>query len=115
VNDLFIRLFLDEDVDVLIALLVRARQFEVLTVRDAGRLGRSDEDQLRFAASEGLTLVTHNRVDFEALVRRFSEMEQEHAGVIIAGRRSPYEVARRLLAVLDRVTSDEMRNNVIYI
>ena len=114
-NSLFIRLLLDEDVDVLVALLVRARQFEVTTVRDEGRRSLSDEEQLRYATDHGLTLVTHNRVDFVALHLARLEKGKGHAGIIIAGRRSPYELASRLLSILDRVTADEMKNNLIYI
>jgi predicted nuclease of predicted toxin-antitoxin system len=64
---LFIELYLDEDVDVLIADLLRARGFSMLTTRDAGRLHATDEEQLAFAATAQRTLVTHNRLDFEAL------------------------------------------------
>ncbi len=35
-SSLFIRLYLDEDVNVLIADLLKAKGFDVLTVRDAG-------------------------------------------------------------------------------
>jgi hypothetical protein len=38
VNNLFIRLYLDEDVNVLIAELLRARGFDAITARDAGQL-----------------------------------------------------------------------------
>ena len=55
---LFIELYTDEDVDVLIADLLRARGFNVLTTRDAGRLHATDEEQLAFAAAEHRTLLT---------------------------------------------------------
>lgn len=35
-SDVFIRLYLDEDVNVLIADLLKARGFDALTTRDAG-------------------------------------------------------------------------------
>ena len=38
-----------------------------------------------------------------------------HYGVIFAVRRSPQEIAQRLLAILNQVTSDEMQNQVRYI
>lgn len=49
-SSLFIRLYLDEDVSILIAQLLRPHGFEVLTTRDAKNLGRSDAAQLHFAA-----------------------------------------------------------------
>ncbi len=114
-SGLFIELYLDEDVDVLVADLVRARGFGAVTTREAGQLGRSDIEQLTFAASRGMTLLTHNRVDFEALARRYASTGQSHHGIVIAVRRQPYELARRLLLVLDRVTADETQNQVRYI
>jgi uncharacterized protein with PIN domain len=67
-SGLFIRLYLDEDVDVLVAEMVRAHGFDALTTREAGRLGESDEAQLTFATAEGRVFLTHNRVHFERLV-----------------------------------------------
>ena len=45
-NGLFIDLYLDEDVDVLVADLVRARGFTVVTTQEAGNIGASDRQQL---------------------------------------------------------------------
>ncbi|MGC8642705.1 MAG: DUF5615 family PIN-like protein [Isosphaeraceae bacterium] len=61
------RLYLDEDVDVLLAPLLRARGFDVATAGEAGLLGKSDHDHLEFATRENRILITHNRVDFERL------------------------------------------------
>jgi hypothetical protein len=49
---LFIELYLDEDVDVLVADLVRARGFEATTTQEAGRKGTGDDEQLAYAASQ---------------------------------------------------------------
>jgi hypothetical protein len=40
---------------------------------------------------------------------------RSHNGIIVAVRRSPYEIARRLLTLMDRVTAEEMDNQLIYI
>ncbi|MEH2171763.1 DUF5615 family PIN-like protein [Nostoc sp.] len=114
-SNLFIRLYLDEDVNVLVADLLKARGFDALTVRDAGQLHRSDEEQMAYAATQGRTLVTHNRTDFEELIRAYFDSEQMHYGVIYAVRRPPQELAKRLLAILNQVTADEMENQVRYI
>nr|WP_221928679.1 MULTISPECIES: DUF5615 family PIN-like protein [Nostocales] len=50
-SNLFIRLYLDEDVNVLVADLLKARGFDALTVRDAGQLHASDEEQFAYAVS----------------------------------------------------------------
>jgi predicted nuclease of predicted toxin-antitoxin system len=66
-SHLFIELYLDEDVDVLLAQLMRARGFVTVTTQEAGQLGNNDAEQLAYAISQHKTLLTHNRVDFEAL------------------------------------------------
>jgi hypothetical protein len=45
-KQLFIDLYLDEDVDVLISALVRNRGFGAMTTQEAGRLGSTDVQQL---------------------------------------------------------------------
>jgi predicted nuclease of predicted toxin-antitoxin system len=115
VNSLFICLYLDEDVNVLIADLLRARGFDVITARDAKQLHGTDAEQLAYAVSQARTLVTHNRTDFEELVQSYFDSGQMHYGVIFAVRRPPQEIARRLFAILNNVTADEMQSQVRYI
>ena len=112
---LFIELYLDEDVDVLIADLLKSYGFSALTTRDAGQLRNSDEDQLAYATVQQKALLTHNRVHFEALAKSYFEQGKTHWGIIIAVRRSSYEIVQRLLGILNQVTADEMKNQIRYI
>jgi uncharacterized protein DUF5615 len=112
---LFIALYLDEDVDVLIAGLIRARGFMVTTTQEAGQVQNSDAAQLTDAVSKQCALLTHNRVHFEALAQLYFASSQTHYGIIIAVRRPPYEITRRLLRILNQVTAEEMQNQVRYI
>ena len=68
---LFISLYIDEDVDVLVAELLRARRFDALTTRDAGRLGQSDADQLAFSVSE--ESLYHSFAHFSAELTKFAD------------------------------------------
>lgn len=112
---LFIKVYLDEDVDVMIAELLKVYGFDALTTRDARRLGSEDKEQMAFAAHERMTLLTHNRVHFEALAAEYFATGKEHAGIIIAVQRSSYEITRRVLQILNHVTADEMKNQLRYI
>ncbi|WP_420631365.1 DUF5615 family PIN-like protein [Candidatus Leptofilum sp.] len=112
---LFIELYLDEDVNVLIADLLRGRGFSAVTTRDEEQLQNSDAAQLAYAVSHQKTLLTHNRADFEALARKYATSGQKHYGIILATRHSPYELVRRLMRVLNNVTADEMENQIRYI
>jgi predicted nuclease of predicted toxin-antitoxin system len=114
-NHLFIELYLDEDVDVLVAELLKARGFMAITTQKAKQKGRKDSEQLAFATSQQMALLTHNRVDFELLARQYFEAGKTHYGIIIATRRPAYELVRRLLVILNHVTAEEMMNQIRYI
>ena len=112
---LFAELYLDEDVSALVAVLLRARGFDVKTARDADMLGRDDAAQLLHATMQGRCLMTHNRVHFEHIHRHYVTTGQEHNGIIIAARRTPQEIARRLAALLNNFAADEFANQLMYI
>ncbi|MGK7899950.1 MAG: DUF5615 family PIN-like protein [Hormoscilla sp.] len=114
-NRLFIELYLDEDVNVLVADLVRARGFDATTAREANQLQKSDAEQLAYAISQHQAILTHNRADFEALAQSYFAKGQRHYGIIIAVRNPPQEIMRRLLLILNQVTADEMENQLRYI
>lgn len=112
---LFISLYLDEDVDVLIADLIRAKGFDVVTTPQSGNTGSSDLQQIVFAVTQGRTLLTHNRVDFEKIHSEFMSRNQRHFGIITAVRHKPHKLVQRLLTILNRITSEEMENQLLYI
>ncbi len=113
---LFIRLYLDEDVSVFLAQLLRPHGFEVLTTREAQNLGSSDAAQLQFASARQHAILTHNRCDFEQLHEAALRDHRTHAGILIASRRaSDFELARRIMTVLDTFTAGEVANQLLYI
>ncbi len=95
-SEIFIELYLDEDVSLLIADLIRARGFSVTTTHQSGNLGKSDAEQLEFAASQKKVLLTHNRVDFEQLAAKYFTENKTHYGIIIAVRRLPNDMVHRI-------------------
>jgi hypothetical protein len=116
VNRLFTELYLDEDVDVLAADLLRARGFVATTTGDASNLQAADAAQPACAISRQEALLTHNRADiFEALARTYIATGQSHCGIIIATRHSPYEIVRRPPLILNQVKADEMQDQLRYI
>jgi hypothetical protein len=112
---LFVALYLDEDVDVLVGEMLRAYGFDVLTTLEADRLGATDEEQIAFSTGEGRALLTHNRQDFEALALDYFDAGRIHAGILLAVRRPPHELVRRLLVVLDQATAEEMTGQLRYL
>ena len=114
-SSLYIHLYFDEDVSVGIVENLRTRGFDVLSARDADALGKSDDEQMLYAVSLRRAVVTHNRVDFEKQHTKFLESGMTHYGMIIAKRRKDAEVVSKMLALLDSVTAEEIRNQLRYI
>jgi len=112
---LFAQIYIDEDVDVLVATLLSARGLDATTAREEGMLGESDSKQLIFAVSFNRCLLTHNRLDFEKLHINYLTNNQIHAGILIAKRRNPYEIAERVVILLDTLTADEIANQLFYV
>ena len=111
---LFAEVYLDEDVSVVVADMLEARGFSAVTTREAGRLGATDRQQLEYASRHGKTLVTHNRVDFEELHRRYLAEGYENWGTIVLGRDRPGALVANVLKLLNRFTADEFRNQLFY-
>ena len=108
-------LYLDEDISVVVAAILEARGFGAVTARDTGRLSRSNSEQLAYGALAGRVLLTHNRVDFERLHREWLETGRPHAGIIIARRRTPAELAARVGRLISCLTADEMKNQLFHV
>jgi uncharacterized protein DUF5615 len=94
---------------------LRARGFDATTTVEASNSGATDEDQLAFASSRQMALLTHNRADFDALAAEYLRQGKSHYGIIISVRRPPHDILRRLLEILNTVAADEFRDQVRYI
>ena len=111
---IFASLYMDEDMSALVATLLRSRGLDVTTVPEQSTLGKTDSDQLEFAASLGRCLVTHNRVDFERLHLQFIEEGREHCGIIVVPQKTAYEVVQRVGILVNTLTVDSINNQLLY-
>ncbi|MFN3533573.1 MAG: DUF5615 family PIN-like protein [Candidatus Brocadia sp.] len=59
-----IKLYLDEDVPETIALSLRLRGYDVVTVKETGKKGVTVIEQLKYAFSENRVIFTHNIANF---------------------------------------------------
>ncbi len=112
---IFAKVYLDENVDILVAKLLLVRGFEATTTREQGMLGTSDEAQLAYTASQKYCLVTYNRVDFEKLHLAYMSDQKQHSGIIICPEKTAYEVVERIVIILDTLTADEIANQLLYV
>ncbi len=94
------RFYLDEDLSARIAEIARGLQVDVVAAQECGHLGRDDDFQLAFAASESRCLVTRNRDHFRALTVQFIHQERPHAGVLVVPYSLPPDRFRLIAAAL---------------
>jgi hypothetical protein len=112
---LFIRLYLDEDVHKRVAAALRLRGFDVISVHEIGQWKLSDEAQLDYAVAERRTLFTYNTPDYIELCLAWLRQGKSHYGIIVSDQVSLGETVRRLLNLLNRVTADEMTNQIYWL
>jgi predicted nuclease of predicted toxin-antitoxin system len=96
-------LYLDEDVNPAVSILLDGDGIDALSAQKAGRANQKipDEEQLAFAAGQGRAIVTHNVKDYDVLARQWAAQGKPHAGIIMGASREPWELAediRRLQA-----------------
>jgi predicted nuclease of predicted toxin-antitoxin system len=117
-DPLFVKLYLDEDVHPDLAEAVRRNGFDCQSAADAKMLGRTDEQQLEYAASQGRCLVTFNVADFVVLAREWTTAGKAHAGILVTkqvGLKALGQLLKRLLAFLNTTTADEMADVLRYL
>lgn len=114
-NKLFVSIYLDEDVNVLLAEMLRNRGYDAVSTTETGMKGSSDRAQFEYAIENERAILTHNRVDFENLVQEYFSSHRKHYGVVISSRKPVKDILNNLLIVLNNYTSEEMQDQVIYI
>lgn len=95
-----ISLYIDEDAmdsDLVVAL--RARGVTVATAIDTGLTGKTDEEQLEFASSQGSVLYTFNVCDFYRIHNDWVGSGRQHAGIVMAAQQR-YSIGSQLNRIL---------------
>lgn len=77
-----------------------------------------DEDQLAYATEKQMVLLTYNIQHFIPLAQAWYRTGREHAGLVLSeqfSQRQFGELLQRVLRLLNRWTSDEMKNQVVFL
>jgi predicted nuclease of predicted toxin-antitoxin system len=110
-----IRLLLDEDVHAGLAHALRQRGFDVVHAQEQGLKGRTDQELLAQAISQGRCLFSFNVKDFVILHNQWVQTQQDHWGIIVA-RQSPFRATmHKLLQFLQHNTQEDMKNRLAFL
>ena len=110
-----ISLYLDEDVRVLLAEILRNRGYNAYHVLEVERTGKSDSEQFAYAIRNKMAILTHNIKDYVILSKSYAEHGKNHFGIIISNQIPFSELLKRTLRFLSSNTRDSIRNNIIWL
>ena len=110
-----IRLLLDEDVPILLAVALRERGFDALHVTEAGLSGATDPTVFEWGIQEARAIVTHNTKHFLPLVQRAAEAERDHFGLLPAAQLPFGELLRRALRAVRGRSAEDLKNAVVWL
>lgn len=100
------RFLLDEDMQPGAAETARGLGVDVSSVHGLGRLGLSDEEQLRRAAADSRVFVTRNRNDFLALTVQIYHRSEAHAVLLIVTLSLPNSRPEALAHAIEQWPAD---------
>ena len=106
------RLLLDENVNPLLAEILKQHGYDAVAVEPLGMAGTSDEDLLRWAARENRAILTQNTAHFLILAREYAERGWEYAGIIVSENASLRQLLARMLRLLTRKQAEDLMNCV---
>ena len=97
------------DSDLVAAL--RSRGVEVITPAETGLIGKTDDEQLAFAAERECVLYTFNVCDFYRLHTEWMRAGRDHRGMLLAPQQrfSVGEQLRRILRFRASMSEETMR------
>lgn len=110
-----ISLYLDEDVHTYIAHALRLRGWQAFTTEEVQRRSAADQDQIHFATENGYSIMTYNVRDFPRLHYEIIASRESHNGIIVAKREDPSRNIRALLNLLNTLSVEAMRDQLVYL
>lgn len=109
-------LFTDEMINPRLAGTLTRLGYDVESCQWAGRANQhiSDEDQLRYATTQGRAILTFNMGDFERLDRRWKALGLVHGGIVVSPQITRFaELLRRVQLHLDTVPDNLQWNTLL--
>jgi len=110
-----IRLYLDEMIPVVLAVVLRQYGYDVLAAKEAGMSGKSDEDQLAFAVSNRRAIITFNIRDFVFLHQSWLSGGTKHFGIIVSPEIRISKLIYLCLKLLGRTENKDLINQLRFL
>jgi predicted nuclease of predicted toxin-antitoxin system len=106
-----IRFYTDEHVSHIVVKGLRNRGADVMTTKEAGMLGASDDDHIALASEQGRVIFTQD----DDFLKLHAE-GVNHSGIVYARQHTPAgDIIRGLMLVYHVPEPDDMRNHVEFL
>ena len=105
-----VTLYLDEDIPQILAQVLRSRGYDVISAREIGMEGRSDREQLAWAAEHRRTLLSFNVRHYAELADVYYREGKSHAGIIVSPQLGFSEILRLTLKMLTRAEPEHLKD-----
>jgi predicted nuclease of predicted toxin-antitoxin system len=100
-----VRLYFDADsMERAVVMGLRARGVDATTSQEAGTTDRTDEEQLKYAGSQGRVLFSFNASDFCRIHTQVLAEGKSHAGIILAPQQR-YSIGERIRHLLKLIAA----------
>jgi len=115
------RFLLDEHINPGVAIQLRRKGYDAISVHDGEHLGLLDPEVLELAAAQRRAIVTYNIIDFEALASQWFARNRSHGGIVLVHektipQRTVGRLVRALASVADRYPGPRaLDDQVIYL
>ncbi|MFQ5780088.1 MAG: DUF5615 family PIN-like protein [Nitrospiria bacterium] len=110
-----VKLYLDEDIDPLLAQVLRDRRIDCLSTQEADHCGLPDADQLAFAAEQERAILTFNVKDYVQLAREYAISNKHHRGIVVSNHLPFRELLRRVLGLILRHTHEGLNDKLLWL
>lgn len=113
-----IALYLDEDVPPLVAKLLQAEEYDVISAHEVGILGKDDEEQLQYAAASRRAILTFNQKHFRPFYDQWWSLGRTHNGIVLSREYKLDEVGelvRLIRNLIVRNNPADLANSLVYL
>lgn len=110
-----IKLYLDENVHPELAVILRKYGYDAIATQETDNCGKSDIEQMDFAASQQRVIVTFNIKDFVPLNNTFYSEDHYHSGIIVSSQINLKTMLKRLLKLLNNKSKQDMENSIEFL
>lgn len=105
-----IKLYIDEDLTDRLAIALRSRGFDAISVHEVNMRGKADKEQLEYAAKHGRVILTRNVKHFVNLQKEYYKEGLSHNGILVTNYLPLKELIRRAVKFLNEKNKEEMKD-----